>query len=58
MMLYTVIFKKKIIIEAESADEAEQLALEGDSIVEEEEVFKTRPTTNSERIYFGIYQEL
>ena len=54
-MLYTVIFKKKMIIEAESADEAEQLALEGDSIIEEEEVFKTRQTTKSERIYFGLY---
>ena len=57
-MLYTVIFKKKMIIEAENADEAEQLALEGDSNIEEEEVFKTRPTTNSERIYFGLYQEI
>ena len=57
-MLYTVIFKKKILVEAENADEAEQLALEGDSIIEEEEVFKTRPTTKSERIYFGLYQEI
>ena len=57
-MLYTVIFKKKILVEAENADEAEQLALEGDSIIEEEEVFKTRPTTKSERIYFGLYQDI
>ena len=57
-MLYTVIFKKKIIVEADNAYEAEQLALEDNSIIEEEEIFKTRPTTNSERIYFGLYQEI
>lgn len=57
-MLYTVIYKKKVIIEAENVGEAEDLALEGDFIVEEEEIFKTRPTTKSEKIYFGFYQEL
>ena len=57
-MLYTVIYKKKVIVEAEDVGEAEDLALEGDFIIEEEEIFKTRPTTNSERIYFGLYQEL
>ena len=57
-MLYTVIYKKKVIVEAENVGEAEDLALKVDFIVEEEEIFKTRPTTNSERIYFGLYQEL
>ena len=57
-MLYTVIYKKKVIVEAENVGEAEDLALEGEFIVEEEEIFKTRPTTKSERIYFGLYQEL
>ena len=57
-MLYTVIYKKKVIVEAENVEEAEDLALEGNFIVEEEEIFKTRPITNSERIYFGIYKEL
>lgn len=53
-MLYTVSFKKRIIVEADSVDEAQELAKNGESVVDYEEIFGIRPTTKSERIYFDI----
>ena len=53
-MLYTVIYKKKLIVEADNSDEAEELAENGDCIVEEQELFAIRPTTQSERIWYDL----
>lgn len=53
-MLYTVIIKKRVIVEADCADEAQELAENGESVVDYEEIFGIRPTTKSERIYFDI----
>lgn len=53
-MLYTVKVEKKLIVEAESADEAEELAENGDVIAENEEIVSVRATTRSERIWFDL----
>ena len=53
-MLYTVIIKKRVIVEADCADEAQELAENDVSIIDHEEIFGIRPTTKSERIYFDI----
>ena len=53
-MLYTIVFKKKVIVEADCADEAQELAENGCTVVEEEEIACIRPTTKSERIWFDL----
>ena len=53
-MLYTVIIKKRVIVEADCADEAQELAENGESIVDYEEILGIRPTTQSEKIYFDL----
>ena len=53
-MLYTVIYKKKLIIEADCSDEAEEFAKNGECIVEEQKLFAIRPTTQSERIWYDL----
>ena len=53
-MLYTIIFKEKFIVEADNAVEAQELALKDKNIIKEKDYLITRPTTKSERIYFGL----
>ena len=57
-MLYTIVFKKKVIVEADCADEAQELAENGYTVVEEEELAYIRPTTKSERIWFDLTTNL
>ena len=53
-MLYTIIFKEKFIVEADNAVEAQELALKDKNIIKKKDHLITRPTTKSERIYFGL----
>ena len=57
-MLYTITIKKKLIVEADCADEAQELAENGCTVVEEEEIAYIRPTTKSERICFDLTTNL
>ncbi len=56
-MLFTCIVRKRVIVEADSLEEAEEVYHNEDSIVEEESLERIRKMTNSEKIYFGIYDE-
>ena len=64
-MLYTVIIKKKLIIDADNADEARILAALGDNavnmsgklITQEEIITNTRKTTQSEKIWFSLIDQ-
>ena len=56
-MFFTCIVRKRVIVEADSVEEAEELYHNDDSIVEEEELERIRKMTNSEKIYFGLYDE-
>lgn len=53
-MLYTVTIKKKLIVEAGCAHEAQELAENGCTICEEEEILAIRQTTKSERVWFDL----
>ena len=57
-MFYTIVFVKKVIVEADCADEAQELAENGCTVVEEEEISHIRPTTKSERIWFDLTTNL
>lgn len=56
-MLFTCIVRKRVIVEADSLEEAEEVYHNEDSIFEEESLERIRKMTNSEKIYFGIYDE-
>lgn len=53
-MLYTVIIKKRVIVETDCADGAQELAENGEAVLKYEEILGIRPTTKSERIYFHL----
>ena len=53
-MLYTITIKKKLIVEADCADEAQELAENGCTVCEEEEILAIRQTTKSERVWFDL----
>ena len=57
-MLYTIVIKKKLIVEADCADEAQEFAENGCTVREEEEISLIRPTTKSERIWFDLTTNL
>ena len=57
-MLYTIVYKKKLIVEADCADDAQELAENGCTVCEEEEIYLIRPTTKSERIWFDLTTNL
>ena len=56
-MFFTCIVRKRVIVEADSLEEAEEMYHNEDSIVEEESIERIRKMTNSEKIYFGLYDE-
>lgn len=56
-MFFTCIVRKRVIVEADSLEEAEEMYHNEDSIVEEESLERIRKMTNSEKIYFGLYDE-
>ena len=61
-MLYTITIKKKLVIDAQSADEARILAaqyeddilMSGKLAAKEEVITGTRRTTESEKIWFSL----
>lgn len=52
--LYTVKVELKMIVEAGSKEEAKQLADEGMVIAGDDKVVSVKPTTRSERVWFGL----
>ena len=57
-MFYTIVFVKKVIVEADCADEAQKLAENGCTVVKVKEISHIIPTTKSEQIWFDLTTNL